>query len=108
MIVSIKAKGRERPGLVLAAGALLSSLGVVMVALVCCGLPVLAGAAGVFAAAAPMAGNLWIIVAGALAAAVLLMQAQCRSSAEKGTGCCARSRQSRPGAPAVRDVGSPA
>lgn len=127
--MSIKAKGRERPGLVLAAGALLSSLGVVMVALVCCGLPVLAGAAGVFAAAGPMAGNLWIIAPGALAAAVLLMQAQRRGS--PGTDCCARSRQgaslsagstptphsspeqersgqSRAGASAVKDAGSPA
>ncbi|WP_205677031.1 MULTISPECIES: hypothetical protein [unclassified Arthrobacter] len=92
--MSIKAKGRERPGLVLAAGALLSSLGVVMVALVCCGIPVLAGATSVFAAAAPIAGNLWIIAAAALTAAVLLTQAQRRNGSE----------QSRPGAPA-RDAG---
>ena len=94
--MSIKAKGRERPGLVLAAGALLSSLGVVMVALVCCGIPVLAGATSVFAAAAPIAGNLWIIAAAALLAAVLLTQEQRRNGSE----------QSRPGAPAARDAGS--
>ena len=57
--MSIKVKGRERSGLVLAAGTLLSSLSVVMVALVCCGVPVLTAAAGVFAAAGAMAGNLW-------------------------------------------------
>lgn len=88
--MSIEAKGRERPGLVLAAGGLLSSLGVVMVALVCCGVPVLTGAAGVFAAAGAMVGNLWFIAAAALATGVLLLQAQRRDS--PGTGCCARSR----------------
>lgn len=95
MIMSIKVKGRERSGLVLAAGTLLSSLGVVMVALVCCGVPVLTAAAGVFAAARAMAGNLWFIAAAALAAAALaagalLLRAQRRGS--PGTDCCARSR----------------
>jgi len=74
MIMSVKAKGRERPGLVLAAGALLSSLGAVTALLVCCWVPVLAGAAGFLTAAGPMAGNIWIIAAGALATAVLLMR----------------------------------
>lgn len=123
--MSIKAKGRERPGLVLAAGVLLSSVGVVMVALVCCGVPALTGA-GVFAAAGAMAGNLWLIAAAALAAGVLLLQVQRRGS--PGTDCCARSRpggslsagsaptphlsleqersgQSRAGASAVKDAG---
>lgn len=106
--MTIKAKGRERPGLVLAAGTLLSSLGVVMVALVCCGVPVLTGAAGVFAAAAPAAGNLWITAAGIVSAAVLLMQARSRSGSEKRRGCCAPSRQSRAGASALKDAGSKA
>ena len=93
--MSIKVKGRERSGLVLAAGTLLSSLGVVMVALVCCGVPVLTAAAGVFAADGAMAGNLWFIAAAALAAAALaagalLLRAQRRGS--PGTDCCARSR----------------
>lgn len=90
MIMSIKVKGRERSGLVLAAGTLLSFLGVVMVALVCCGVPVLTAAAGVFAAAGAMAGNLWFIAAAALAAGALLLRAQRRGS--PGTDCCARSR----------------
>lgn len=90
MIMSIKVKGRERSGLVLAAGTLLSSLGVVMVALVCCGVPVLTAAAGVFAAAGAMAGNLWFIAAAALAAGAMLLRAQRRGS--PGTDCCARSR----------------
>lgn len=95
MIMSIKVKGRKRSGLVLAAGTLLSSLSVVMVALVCCGVPVLTAAAGVFAAAGAMAGNLWFIAAAALAAAALaagalLLRAQRRGS--PGTDCCARSR----------------
>lgn len=126
--MSIKPNGRERPGLVLAAGILLSSLGVVMVAFVCCGVPVLTGAAGVFAAAGAMAGNLWLIAAAALAAGVLLLQAQRRASPE--TDCCVRSRPgaslsaagstttphsspeqersglSRAGASAVKDAGS--
>ncbi|MDK4320082.1 MAG: hypothetical protein DI558_05145 [Corynebacterium propinquum] len=88
--MSIKVKGRERSGLVLAAGTLLSSLGVVMVALVCCGVPVLTAAAGVFAAAGAMAGNLWFIAAAALAAGALLLRAQRQGS--PGTDCCARSR----------------
>jgi len=98
--MSIKVKGRKRSGLVLAAGTLLSFLGVVMVALVCCGVPVLTAAAGVFAAARAMAGNLWFIAAAALAAAALaaaalaagalLLRAQRRGS--PGTDCCARSR----------------
>ncbi|RKO21873.1 hypothetical protein D7Z96_15045 [Pseudarthrobacter phenanthrenivorans] len=88
--MSIEANGRERPGLLLAAGALLSCLGVVMVALVCCGIPVLTGAAGVFAAAGAMAGNLWFVAAAALAAGLLLLQAQRRSS--PGMDCCDGSR----------------
>lgn len=95
--MSIKVKGRKRSGLVLAAGTLLSFLGVVMVALVCCGVPVLTAAAGVFAAAGAMAGNLWFIAAAALAAGALLLRAQRRGS--PGTDCCARSR---PGGQPVR------
>ena len=126
--MSIRANGRERPGLVLAAGILLSSLGVVMVTLVCCGVPVLTGAAGVFAAAGAMAGNLWFITAAALTAGVLLLLAQ--RPASPGTNCCARpvaslsaggstpsshpspeqerSGFSRPGASAAKDEGSKA
>lgn len=88
--MSIKANGRERPGLVLAAGALLSSLGVVMVALVCCGVSALTGAAGVLTAAGAMAGNLWFIAAAALAAGLLFLLAQRRTIPQ--TECCARSR----------------
>lgn len=90
MIMSIKANGRERPVLVLATGALLSFLGVVMVALVCCGIPALTGAAGVLTAAGARAGNLWMVAAAALAAGLLLLQAQRRTSPQ--TDCCARSR----------------
>lgn len=84
--MSIKGKGRERHGLVLAAGALLSSLGVVMVALVCCGVPVLTGATGALA----IAGNSWFIAAASLAAGLLLLQAQRQAS--PATDCYARSR----------------
>ncbi len=91
--MSIRANGRKRPGVVLAAGTLLSSLGVVMVTLVCCAVPVLTGAAGVFAAAGAMAGNLWFITPAALTAGVLLLLAQRRAS--PGTNCCARPEASR-------------
>ncbi|WP_216847342.1 hypothetical protein [Glutamicibacter mishrai] len=104
--MSINVKGRERPGLMLAAGTLLSSPGVVMAALVCCGVPVLAGAAGVFAAVGPATGNLWIIAAAALAAGVVLMQPRRRNSAEARAGGCALFLQSRPVAPAATDSGS--
>ena len=128
--MSIKAHVRERPSLVLAAGTLLSSLGVVMAALVCCGVPVLTGAAGVFAVAGAIAGNLWFIAAAVLAAGLVFLLAQRRAS--PGTDCFARSRQgvnvsgadstptphsspeqersglSRPGAPAAEYAGSQA
>lgn len=127
-IMSIGVKGRERPGVVLAAGIFLSSLGVVMAALVCCGLPVLTGAAGVFAAAGAMAGNLWFITPAALTAGALLLPGLHRAS--PGSNCCARpvaslpaggstptrhsspeqarSGLSRPGVRAAKDAGSKA
>lgn len=89
--MSIGVKGGERPGLVLTVGVMLSTLGVVSVALLCCGVPVLLVAAGVLGAAGPAIGNpLMIAAAGVVAAGLPLWLLRRRSnhSVMTGSDCC--------------------
>lgn len=103
-------KGDERSGLVLTAGVVLSTVGVVLVALVCCGVPVLLVAAGVFGVAGSVIGHPWMIaVGGIVAAGLLLWMLRRRSSAGSamtGGDCCASAGPDQ--GPPVRSDISPA
>lgn len=91
--MSIDAKRDERPSLVLTVGALLSTVGVVLMALLCCGVPVLLIATGVLGAAGAVIGSPWMLaIAGIVAVGLLLwLLLRRRSAGSPGTAgdCCA-------------------
>jgi membrane protein implicated in regulation of membrane protease activity len=88
--MSTDAKLNERPSLALTAGVLLSTAGVVLMSLLCCGVPVLLIAAGVAGAAGAALGGSWMpMTAGIAAAGFLLWVLRRRStSSTKTTGDC--------------------
>jgi hypothetical protein len=80
--ISTKAKDTDRAGLVFTLGLLLSSLGIGMVALLCCGVPLLLVAAGVLGAAGSIIGSPWMIAVAAVVAAVPVIRIRRRRGAE--------------------------
>lgn len=90
--MSTDANRNERSGLTLTAGVLLSTAGVVLMALLCCGVPVLLIAAGAFGAAGAAIGSSWMpATAGILAAGLLLWMLRRQSTGRTRTAsaCCA-------------------
>ena len=82
----------RRPGLTLTAGVLLSTAGVALVALLCCGVPVLLIAAGIVGAAGAVIGSSWMLaIAGIVAAGLLLWMLRRHSTGRTRTArnCCA-------------------
>lgn len=76
--MSIKDKDAHRAGLIFTLGVLLSSLGIGMVALLCCGVPLLLVAAGILGAAGATIGSPWGIAVAAVFAAVPVIRMLCR------------------------------
>jgi len=90
--MSTDATRNERFGLTLTAGVLLSTAGVVLMALLCCGVPVLLIATGVFGAAGAAIGSSWMpATAGIVAVGLLLWILRRQSTGRTRTAgdCCA-------------------
>lgn len=83
------------PGITLGLGVLLSTVGVVLVTMLCCGLPLLVIAAGMFGMTGALTGSAWMIVVGMILAAGLaawLLSRRRREARASGEDCCAPAR----------------
>lgn len=94
------------PGITLALSVLLSTLGVVLVTMLCCGIPLLIIAAGVFGMTGALTGSAWMIIAAMILAAGLaawLLSRRRREAKASGEDCCAPAR-SRGGSSSAEDL----